>query len=383
MDLDFSAAEEELRSVVRAFLDNELPADWNGIWHSAEGFGVSNAVTKKLAERGWLTPHWPEQYGGRSASIWEHLVFQEELFARHEPRGGQYMGVNWIGPVLMRYGTDLQKAELLPEISEGRVQWAQLFSEPNAGSDLASLRTTARLDGDEWVINGEKVWTSYANIATRGFLLARSDPEAERHRGLSAFVIDMHAPGIVVREIPSTVGWHRFHSVTLTDVRIPQDALLGTMHKGWDVAMAALPYERLGNARYARSSRILSFVAADIDAEDHELAGPLADDIALGRVAELLNYWAADAKERTGTLGWEASAAFACNAMYEREVAALAKEVLGFNALVAGPDPNAPERGEVESYVVRQAPTVTIQAGSYQVQLSIIGQQGLELPRAR
>jgi alkylation response protein AidB-like acyl-CoA dehydrogenase len=384
MYLDFTDAEQELRAEVRSFLDERLPAGWVGIWHSPEGAELSWDVTRELADNGWLTPHWPTAFGGRESSMWEHLVLQEEFFARHEPRGGQYMGVNWIGPVIIRYGTEEQKASLLPEIAQGRVQWAQLFSEPDAGSDLASLRTTAILDGDHFVVNGEKVWTSYANMAQRGFLLARSDPSAERHRGLSAFLIDMHAPGVEVREIPSTIGWHRFHSVTMTDVRVPNTALLGLLNGGWEVAMAALPFERLGNARYARSTRVLNLTAAAFDpALNTSEADQFAETLALGRVAELLNYSAAAVKERDGALGWQASAAFACNALYEREVAQLAKDVFGFEALVATGDDHAPAQGEVESFVALQAPTVTIQAGSYQVQLSIIGQSGLGLPRAR
>jgi alkylation response protein AidB-like acyl-CoA dehydrogenase len=384
MYLDFTDAEQELRAEVRSFLDERLPAGWVGIWHSREGAELSWDVTRELADKGWLTPQWPTAYGGRESSMWEHLVLQEEFFARHEPRGGQYMGVNWIGPVIIRYGTDEQKATLLPEIAQGRVQWAQLFSEPDAGSDLASLRTTAILDGDSFIVNGEKVWTSYANMAQRGFLLARSDPSAERHRGLSALLIDMHAAGVEVREIPSTIGWHRFHSVSMSDVRVPRTALLGPLNGGWEVAMAALPFERLGNARYARSTRVLNLIAGAFDpALNTSEADQFAETLALGRVAELLNYSAAGVKERSGVLGWEASAAFACNALYEREVAQLAKDVLGFEALVATGDDHAPAQGEVESFVSLQAPTVTIQAGSYQVQLSIIGQSGLGLPRAR
>jgi alkylation response protein AidB-like acyl-CoA dehydrogenase len=174
--------------------------------------------------------------------------------------------------------------------------------------------------------------------------------------------------------------------VRFTDVRVPASCLLGTLHHGWEVAMAALPYERVGNARYARTTRMLAVADAVAGASaggpDEAADDRVADTLALGRMAELLNYRAAAVRESTGQVGWEASAAFAANALYEQESAALIERDIGFMAYVAGGDPNAPADGELESFAVRQAPTVTIQAGSYQVQLSIVGQRGLGLPRA-
>lgn len=387
MHLDFSSPQQDLRRELREFLDANLPASWVGVWQGPEAQEQSDRVVSLMADRGWLTYCWPEEYGGSGGSIWDQQVIQEELFAHHEPRGSQYMGVNWLGPVLMQFGTEEQRARFLPEISQGSAYWCQLFSEPEAGSDLASLRTTATLAADgDFVINGDKVWTSYANSAKHGFLLARSDPQAEKHRGISVLLIEMDTPGIEIREIPSTIGWHRLHSVRFTDVRVPASCLLGTLHHGWEVAMAALPYERVGNARYARTTRMLAVADAVAGARAgdlHEAADDrVVDALALGRMAELLNYRAAAVRESTGQVGWEASAAFAANALYEQESAALIERDIGFMAYVAGGDPNAPADGELESFAVRQAPTVTIQAGSYQVQLSIVGQRGLGLPRA-
>jgi alkylation response protein AidB-like acyl-CoA dehydrogenase len=362
-----------------------LPEDWAGVWHRHNGPSVSARAVDELAARGWLTYNWPRELGGSDGSVWEQTVIQQELFAFHEPRGGQYMGVNWIGPVIMKFGTGEQKNSLLPEIAKGKVQWAQLYSEPDAGSDLASLTTSAVLDGDEFVINGEKIWTSYANTAERGFLLARSDPESRGHHGISALLIPMNVPGIEIREIPSSVGWHRFHSVSFTNVRVPKTSLLGLLHDGWAVAMESLPYERLGNARYARSTRIVGFLEryisnADSDADTERL---LAECLALGRMAELMNYSAISVNARGEDFRWQASAAFAINATYERAVAELAEDVLGTFMYIAAPDPLAVAHGEIESLAVRQAPTVTIQAGTYQIQLSIIAKVALGFPRAR
>jgi alkylation response protein AidB-like acyl-CoA dehydrogenase len=385
VDLNFTQEENDLRERLREFLVEVLPEDWAGVWHWHNGPTVSAAVVDKLASRGWLTYNWPREFGGSEESVWKQTVIQQELFAFHEPRGGQYMGVNWIGPVIMKFGTAEQRDALLPEIAKGKVQWAQLYSEPEAGSDLASLKTSAVADGDEFVINGEKIWTSYANTAGRGFLLARTDPASRGHHGISALLIPMNTPGIEVREIPSSVGWHRFHSVSFTNVRVPKTALLGQLHGGWAVAMESLPYERLGNARYARSTRIVGLLeryisTANSDARTEDL---LAQCLALGRMAELMNYSAIDINARGKDFSWQASAAFAMNATYERAVAQLAEEVLGNLMYVAAPDPLAVEHGEIESLAVRQAPTVTIQAGTYQIQLSVIARFALGFPKAR
>jgi hypothetical protein len=384
VNFEFSEGQESLRHDIRAFLDAELPPDWVGIWHQASAPAVSDEITQKMAAKGWLTYYWPIEYGGGAASAWDQAVIQEELFAYHEPRGGQYMGVNWIGPALMRFGSAEQKARYLPEIAEGRVQWAQLFSEPDAGSDLAGLRTRAVYDAasDEFVVNGEKVWTSYANLASRGFMLARTDSSVNKHAGISAFIIDMAADGVVVREIPSSVGNHRFHSVVLTDVRVPAAALLGPLNQGWQVAMASLPFERAGNARYARITRSLGFLEQHLTASATDCP-EIVDALALGRMTELLNHAVVAMKERDEIPGWEASAAFAANAAYEKQVADLLERELGYDAFVSVEDQHTLFRGEIESFVALQAPTVKIQAGTYEMQLSLIAQQGLGLPRGR
>lgn len=383
MDLDFSAGQDELRRELRAFLDDNVPEHWVGIWHHAWSAEWSSAITRQLADRGWLTMHWPTEYGGGAASVWDQAVVQEELFARHEPRGGQYMGVNWIGPTLMRFGRPEQVRALLPEISSGSVQWAQLFSEPDAGSDLAGLRTRITRDDEGYVVNGEKIWTSYANLATRGFLVGRSDSAASRTKGLSVLLVDMDTPGITVREIPSVVGDHRFHSVSFQEVRVPFDSLLGAEGQGWEVAMWALPFERAGNARYARTTRLVGLLERWLRDRDGGAQDSLVDAWVMGRTAELLNYASLDVVARGETPSWQASAAFAFNAWYETFVAGLWESSAGFLAAVDSADEHTLFGGEVESFAVCQAPTVKIQAGSYQVQLSIIAQVALGLPRSR
>lgn len=383
MWLDFGPKQQQLRTELRAFLKEHLPETYVGIWHGPDGAPLSGEITREMGRKGWLTYYWPEAFGGKGGSVWDQTVIQEELFARHEPRGAQYMGVNWIGPALMAFGTEEQKARYLPPIAAGDAYWAQLFSEPDAGSDLAGLRTRAILDGDHFIVNGSKIWTSYANQAKHGFVLCRTDPDKGKHGGISVLLIDMDAPGVEVRALPSMVGWHRFHTVHFTDVKVPKDRLLGPMNNGWAVAMAALPFERVGNARYARITRVLGWAEERVANAEDAREDDTMELLALGRAAELLNYRAAHLKEKDGSLGWEASAAFAANALYEQAAAAHIEKLTGFDCHVASPDPHALALGEIESFTIRQAPTVTIQAGTYQVQLSLIAQGALGFPRSR
>lgn len=382
MDTNFKESEHQLRKEVRDFIHEQLPEHWAGIYYVGNTKD-SFRVTEEMGRRRWLTRAWPKEYGGAEASIWEQIVMQEELWSHHEPRAGQYMGVNWIGPALMRFGTPLQQKTLLPEIAGGTCQWAQLFSETGAGTDLAALQTTAVREGDEFVINGEKVWTSYADIARRGFLLARSQPGSKRRNGLSVLLLDMNTPGIEVREIPSVLGYHRLHQVRFDNVRVPASGLLGQENEGWRVAMTALSFERTGNARYARSTRMLGFVERLPEAKEEPIQERIAEALAFGYVAERMNYMVGSMKERNEIPTWQGSGARICSVLHEQEVADIAERVLGSQAHVAYDDENATYKGELEAFVVRDSPMCTIGAGSYEIQQSVVAEFGLDLPRSR
>ncbi len=206
MDFEWAPDDAAFRRELQDFLAEELPADWEELSKHGPGSDAQAAFSRsfcaKLAERGWLTQHWPAAYGGRDATPWRHAIVGEELWQRGEPRGPQYMNVNWIGPAIMEFGSDAQREEHLPRISRGDVLWCQGFSEPEAGSDLVALRTQAIRDGNDYVVNGGKIWTSYANHAEFCFLLVRTDPGSSRHRGISVLLTPMDLPGIEVREIP-------------------------------------------------------------------------------------------------------------------------------------------------------------------------------------
>jgi alkylation response protein AidB-like acyl-CoA dehydrogenase len=267
MEFGWSPEQEALRTQVRGFLDEHLPADWAEIASLSPG---SQAVTDfsrtfcpKLAEAGLLASHWPEEFGGRGAPAWDHFIIGELLWEAGEPRGPQYYNVNWIGPTILNYGTDEQKAQHLGRMREGNVIWCQGFSEPSGGSDLAAMRTRADRTGDRYVINGQKIWTSYARLAEWCFLLART---GTGKRDISVFLLPMNRAGITVRPIDSVVGDGDLHEVFFDDVEVFETERLGPEGKGWDVVRYSLNFERIGIPRYALALRTLNAAVAELQA---------------------------------------------------------------------------------------------------------------------
>ncbi|OLT30843.1 acyl-CoA dehydrogenase [Actinomadura sp. CNU-125] len=258
MDFTMGPDAAALRGELRELVAEHVPPGYLGAFtDDPADLETAQKFCRLLAERGLLCPAWPREYGGRDASIWEQTVVREEMWAHHEPRGAQYMGVNWVGPTIMRHGTAEQRNAHLPPIARGEVIWCQGFSEPDAGSDLAALRTSARRDGDEWVISGQKVWTSYATMAQWCFLLARTGRRERRQQGLTIFLVPMDAPGVEVRPIDTLMGPHHLNEVFFDDVRVGAGAVLGEAGDGWTVVQEVLSFERVGIARYARCERLL------------------------------------------------------------------------------------------------------------------------------
>jgi alkylation response protein AidB-like acyl-CoA dehydrogenase len=265
MEFGWSREEVEYRQQLRSFLASERPGWRENPVHrrvlTAEEKADVRVFTGKLAERGWLTPGWPEQYGGGGQTAWQAVILSEEMWSIGEPRGSQYMNVNWIGPAIMLAGTDEQKQFFLTRISRGEIFWAQGFSEPDAGSDLASLKTSAVRDGEEYVVNGQKIWTSHTPSAEWIFLLVRTDPTAPKHHGISILLVPLDTPGVEVRTIPDIVGEGAFAEVFFTDARVPVTALLGAENEGWGIVRHALQYERVGAARWERATLVLDTLA--------------------------------------------------------------------------------------------------------------------------
>ncbi|MET0274252.1 MAG: acyl-CoA dehydrogenase family protein [Phenylobacterium sp.] len=262
MNFDWRPEEAEFRADLKAFLEAELPEDFDAFAmdpHDQKAF--SKDFAKKLADKRWLTPAWPKEYGGLEQSPWQQLILSEEMVAHGEPRTAQYMCVNWVGPALILAGSEAQKQYHLQRISRGDVVWCQGFSEPGAGSDLAALRTKAVWDGESYVITGEKVWTSYADTADFCFLLARTDPDASKHHGISIFLVPTDAPGVTISEIPSIFSPGTFNQCVFDEVRAPEAWRLGPEHGGWPIIRKLLVNERVGVARFRRASATLDKVA--------------------------------------------------------------------------------------------------------------------------
>ena len=380
MEFDWSPDDEAFRSELQAFLAAELPADWEEISKHGPGSDAqadfSRAFCARLAERGWLTQSWPAAYGGRDASPWRHAILGEEMWACGEPRGPQYMNVNWIGPTIMEFGTEAQKALHLPKISRGEVLWCQGFSEPEAGSDLVALRTLAIRHGDDYVVDGTKIWTSYVNHAQYCFLLVRTDPESKRHRGISVLLCPMDLPGIEVREIPSVVGERYFHEVFFNEVRVPVECLLGAEHEGWAVVTYSLQFERVGAARYARAARVLDALAAHAEARgllgDPTVREKLGEARAVCEASRLLTYRVIDLRAHGSPPTADTNVARVAGTLAERAVSELAVEIFGAEAL---------EYGSFADSHFRLAMTAGVAVGTTEVNLNLVASRFLGLPR--
>ena len=380
MEFDWLEDDARHRDEIREFLDEVLPADWDEISKHGPGSDSQAAFSKsfcgQMAERGWLTQHWPQSYGGRDATPWRHAVVGEEMWAIGEPRGAQYMNVNWIGPAIMHFGSEEQKAVHLPRISRGDVLWCQGFSEPEAGSDLAALRTLAIRDGDDYVVNGSKIWTSYVDNAEFIFLLVRTDPESRRHKGVSVLLCPVDTPGVEVREIPSVVGARYFHEVFFTDARVPASCLLGPEGEGWNVVSYALQYERVGAARYARAARTLDRLAEIAKerglAGDPAMATKLAEARGVCEAARVLTYKVVDERAKGRPPSADTQLARVAGTRADMAVANLAVEILGEDAL---------EYGSYADSNFRLAMTAGVAVGATEVQLNLIASRFLGLPR--
>jgi len=283
MEFGWNEDEVRYRDRVRKLLDERLPSDWNEIAVHGPGSKqqteFSKSFCKILAGEGMLIPHWPSAFGGEDGKPWDHFILGEEIWAAGEPRGPQYMNVNWIGPVMMRYATPEQRQRYLPDIVAGNVIWCQGFSEPSAGSDLASLQTRAEKTDGGYVVNGAKVWTSYAGLADHCFLLART---GTGKAGIVILLVPMTSKGIQVKEIDALIGEGDIHELFFDDVFVPEENRLGAEGQAWEIINYALQNERIGIPRYAFARRILDRAIAKLKA-DGRFDDPVIKDRA-GRV---------------------------------------------------------------------------------------------------
>jgi alkylation response protein AidB-like acyl-CoA dehydrogenase len=365
---------EEHRANVRSFLAE----------HAAGGRYPPD-FARTLARAGYVAPHWPRPWGLGAGPI-EQLAIDEELRAAGAPRPLNPIGIGWAGPTLLVAGTPEQQERWLPGILDGSELWCQLFSEPSAGSDLASLSTRATLDGDEWVVTGQKIWTTLAHVARWGILLARTDPDAEPHRGITYFVLDMRAPGITVRPIRQMDGTTQFNEVFLDGARIPKTAVVGDVHDGWRLAKVTLGNERVSLSGegalwgHGPTADDVIAMARKERVEDLVTRQHLAALYVEGEVLRLIRLRTLSARLRGLEPGPEASVRKAIADEHGQHVMSMAMELAGTDGLLLDRGPFGAETSTwSEGYLYSRA--LTIGGGTSEVQRNILAERVLGLPR--
>jgi len=348
-----------------------------------------NPSGRELADAGLVAPGWPAPWG-RGADVEYQLIIDDELNRAHVQRPINPIGVGWAGPTIVHAGTPEQQARWLPRLLSGEDFWCQLFSEPDAGSDLASLTTSARRDGDEWVITGQKVWTSYAHIAAWGILLARTSSDGPHQRGVSYFICPMNAPGVTIRPIVDMTGDHAFNEVFLDEVRLPADHLIGTVNDGWRLAKVTLGNERVSlsgeGALWGRGPTASDLV--DLVREHRVPHSALErDDLVKcwshGEILRYLRLRLLSAALAGREPGAEASVRKALADDHGQEVMTLAHRLAGTGGMLRGRGPGTMDgsEGESWSYGFLYARALTIGGGTSEVQRNIIAEQVLGLAR--
>ncbi len=388
MDLGLTESELKFRDELRAWLKANLPPKMvKTADNAAEYYKYLANWQMKLYEGGWAGVSWPKEYGGRGASFIEQAIFQEEMALADAPERMGTIGQGLVGPTIIAAGTEEQKRKYLPRILSGEDIWCQGFSEPNAGSDVASLETKAALDGDHFVINGQKIWTSYAHIAQQCLLIVRTDPAAPKHKGITALLVDMQTPGITVSPLQMMSGDSGFNEMFFTNVRVPVSAVIGNVNEGWNVAITALANERanLGTGLYVVFKRNLDAIIDQAHKLKRGGRAVIADPVIRQRLAQayvdlevfrLNTTRSLSMLNKTGAPGPEGSIQKLYWSELNQRMAQIAMEVLGPYAQLTDYD------GGRWVYNYLRSRGNTIEAGTSEIQRNIIAQRVLGLPRS-
>ena len=391
MDFADSPAEAAFRAELRAWLAAHLPehratyppSDDELTLHPDKSFDACRAWHRRMHAGGWVGLRWQREYGGRGASLTEQLIFAEELIAAGAPPGVNTIGLGMVAPAIMVHGTPEQRTRWLRPILAADEIWCQGFSEPNAGSDLANISTRAVLDGDHFVVTGQKVWTSNAHRSDYCILLARSDPGSERHRGLVCLLVNMHAPGITIRPLRQLTGDSEFNEVFFDGARVPASGLVGTLHRGWDVAVTILMYERQSIGGMVNLhlfiDRVLA-LARRQRAGDPVLRQRLADLVIAGRALQLTNLRYVTREAAGIPVGAEGSVLKLTFTDAYKQMAEIAAAILGPYSQLWSGNGWAPEDGRW-AFQSLFAHRFGIAGGTDQIQRNIIGDRLLGLPR--
>jgi alkylation response protein AidB-like acyl-CoA dehydrogenase len=392
-------AESTFRTEVRSFLDENYPDEFAQRpteWGLFNGAGFANVAfrdfmktwTAKLNDHGWGAPAWPKEYGGGGLNVKQQFILSEEFAWRRAPRSGG-IGHGWAGPTIMVYGSQEQKDEFLPKIISGEHVWCQLFSEPGAGSDLASLQTRAVRDGDDYVVNGQKIWTSGAHHAHMGILLARTNPDAPKHRGISYFLVDMKSPGISTRPLVNMLNSHEFNEVYFEDVRIPAKNMLGEENRGWYIGTTTLDFERSGIATSVAhqliSQDLVNYAAENETgkaalARTPSLRNELADRAIEAKVESLICYRIISMQERGEIPNKESSIAKLYSSELDVRLAVTAMHLGGMHSQVNDREYGPSQGGKFARFFMHST-TSPIGGGTSEIQRNIVATRGLGLPR--
>ncbi|MFZ9174900.1 MAG: acyl-CoA dehydrogenase family protein [Ilumatobacteraceae bacterium] len=401
MNPSYSHEAEEYRQKVQAFLAEKLPSTWKGIG-SLEGEQLEEFVTQwraTLASTGYLAPGWPVEYGGGGLSALEQVIVAEEFARAGVPTGGpnDVFGIQMLGNTLLLFGSEEQKRHYLPRIISGEDTWCQGYSEPNAGSDLSNVGLKATLDGDQWILNGQKIWTSAGHLADHIFTLARTDPDAPKHKGISFLLVDMRQPGIEVRPIKMISGESEFNEVFYTDAVVPKENVVGGINNGWAVAMGLLGFER-GEAAatapirfQAELDRLLLLAKQRGVASDPRIRQRLAWCYSKVQVMRFIGMRTLTQFLKGHHPGPDGAIFKLYWSEYHKVVTELGIDILGLDALVPTgrkpssafqtDDAGAPNDSMSWAMTFLNARAGTIYAGSSQIQKNIIGEMVLGLPK--
>jgi alkylation response protein AidB-like acyl-CoA dehydrogenase len=396
MRLNDSKEEAAFRKEVQEFITKEAPrVDGGGgaadIDRAISGFMASQGWFKKLSDRGWVVPAWPKEYGGAGMTVMEQFIFNEEMALKRAPRPMHLIiAAGMAGPTIIVHGSDYLKETFLPGIARGEDIWCQLYSEPGAGSDLASLQTRATRDGDDYLLNGTKIWTTMAHMAKYAICLARTDPDAPKHRGISYFVVDMKTPGITITPLVNMGGTHEFNQVFLDNVRVPKDNLVGEENRGWYVGVTTLDFERssIGSSIGARQNveGLIQYAKENRDAPESVLdRNPLvryelADRLVETQVAQMLSYRVISLQNRGQVPNHEASLLKLYTTEMNQRIARTGMKVIGLYGSMGRGEDRAPRKGGFAATFIRSIAN-TIEGGTSEIQRNVVAQRGLGLPR--
>jgi alkylation response protein AidB-like acyl-CoA dehydrogenase len=379
MDLTFTEPETAFRDELRGWLADNHPGD-EPPGEDAEAYQWRRDFQRRLADGGWAAVHWPVEFGGRGATLTESAIFFEELARAKAPLPANVLGLLLAGPTIMIWGTEEQKERFLAPIVTAEEIWCQGFSEPEAGSDLAALKTRAVKQGDEWIVTGQKVWTSGAQYSKWCMLVARTDTGAPKHKGLTYFLMDMEQDAVQVRPLRQITGEAEFNELFIEEARIPDENVLGGVGNGWKVALTTLMNERAGLAFFlqVRLRQVLDEVFAEADGrgllDDPVIADRLGELHLKAEVLRLTAYRGLTAIERYGQPGPEGSLTKWMWSETNQQLTQFAADVLGPRALTAG---------DRWSYELLRARGNTIEGGTTEILKNIVAERVLGLPKAR